>query len=449
MMNDQERRWWCFFLVGIVTILVVPATAQDHWPQFRGVGAIGTSDNTDLPDQWSASRSVAWKKDLPGKGWSSPVVWGGRVFLSTVVSQQSAEEAKKGLYFGGDRSKVSTAVHQWKVICLQLKTGEVLWEQVPHKAVPSWPLHIKNSYASETPVTDGEHVYVYFGNVGVFCYDLEGQPVWSLPVQPHKVRNNWGTAASPVLHGEKLLIVNDNDERSYLHALDKRTGKELWRVERSEGSNWATPYVWTNSLRTEIITPGTGKTRSYDLDGKLLYEFGGGSSITIAAPYSQFGLLFVSSGYVLDQKKPLFAIRPGASGDISLEDEQTSNDYIAWCQPQAAPYNPATVIWGDLLYVLLDRGYVSCYEAKTGRLVYDKRRLPRGRAFTSSPWAYNGKIFCLNEYGTTYVVRAGRKFEILHQNSLAEDDMCMATPALVGDRLLIRTSERIYCIRRL
>jgi outer membrane protein assembly factor BamB len=435
-------------LFGLLTCFLSSfAACQDHWPQLRGPNSLGVSDNEDLPDRWTDTRNVLWRCGLPGRGWSSPVVWGNRVFVTTVINLGKSEEPKKGLYFGGNRSKPRTTEHEWKVYCLDLKTGDVVWQQLVKKGVPQTGLHLKNSFASETPVTDGEHLYVYFGNVGVFCFTLDGKEVWSKKFEPQETRYGWGTAASPVLYKDRLYIVNDNDDESYLLALDKKTGEQVWRTVRDEKSNWATPYVWENKLRTEIITPGTGKFRSYDLDGKLLYEFGGGSSITIATPYSKFGLLYVSSGYVADRKKPLFAIRPGASGDISLTGDQTSNEYIAWCHKRAAPYNPTTLVYGDFLYVLLDRGILACYDAQSGKQVYDRQRLPNGRAFTSSPWAYNGKIFCLNEYGETFVVQAGPEFKLLHTNSLGEDEMCMATPAMAGDKLIIRSEDRVYCLQ--
>jgi outer membrane protein assembly factor BamB len=220
----------------------------------------------------------------------------------------------------------------------------------------------------------------------------------------------------------------------------------VWQVERDEKSNWATPFVWENEQRTEIITPGTGKSRAYDLEGNLLYEFDGASSITIATPYAAHGLLYVSSGFILDPKRPIFAIRPGAAGDISLAGNETSNAGIAWCQKLAAPYNPSTIVYGELLYVLLDRGFVACYDAKTGEQRYAPQRIAGGQAYTSSPWAYNGKLFFLSEYGQTAVVSAGSEFKLLHTNVLADDDMCMATPALAGGRLLIRADRRLYCI---
>ncbi len=427
--------------------LLLSAADESNWPQFRGSKALGESDNLDLPNKWGPTENVLWKRDIAGRGWSSPVVWGNRVFLTTAINEEKTEEPKKGLYFGGNRAAAKT-IHRWKVLCLDLNTGEVLWEKLARKGKPQGSIHIKNSYATETPVTDGERVYAYFGNHGLYCYSVEGELLWSKQWPAHKTRYGWGLAASPILHEGKLYVVNDNEEQSYLVALDANTGKELWRTKRDEKSNWATPYLWENKQRTEIITSGTQKVRSYDLEGKLLYQFGGNSSITIATPYSKFDLLYVTSGYVGDRKKPIFAIRPGATGDISLRADQDSSEYVAWRQSRAGPYNPSTIVYGDLLYVLLDRGIVACYEAKTGKQVYGPVRLPDGRAFTSSPWAYNGKIFHLNEYGETYVLQAGRKYKLLHTNKLLEEDMCMATPAISGDKLIIRTDARVYCFKK-
>ncbi len=200
------------------------------WPQFLGPGSRALSSNANLPDRWSATENVAWKTQIPGRGWSSPIAWGGRVFLTTVVGGDDAELPQKGLYRGGERPDVKPSEQQWKVLCLDLLSGKVLWEQVVHHGESPGPKHSKNSYASETPVTDGERVYACFGNVGVFCLDMEGRPVWSKPLPPHATRHGWGTAASPVLYRDRLYLVNDNDEQSYLLALDKRTGNEAWRV---------------------------------------------------------------------------------------------------------------------------------------------------------------------------------------------------------------------------
>jgi outer membrane protein assembly factor BamB len=434
--------------LALATFVAAAAShAEDNWPQFRGADSLGFAPAANLPDHWSATETVAWKAEVAGRGWSSPIVWSNNIFLTTVVNTGEPEAPKKGLYFGGNREKPPESKHQWKVLCLDLHTGKVVWEQLAHQGVPTTPIHLKNSYASETPITDGGRVYAYFGNVGVFCYDVDGKLLWTKTIEPHKNRFGWGTAASPVLYNGRLYIVNDNDEDSYLLCLDALTGNELFRVAREEKSNWATPYIWKNSLRTELITTGTGHNHSYDLEGRLLWELAGMSSITIATPYSNDDTLFISSGYVMDKKKPIYAIRPGASGDISLKDDETQNEFIAWCNKTAAPYNPSTLLYNDLLYVLYDQGFFACYNPKTGEEVYGRQRIPEGKAFTASPWASGDKIFCLNEDGVTFVIATGKEFKILGTNTLADDDMCMATPALVGDRLLIRTSARLYCIQ--
>ena len=434
--------------VFCLAIAVAHAEANAHWPQFRGPEARGIAEGDALPDRWSATENVAWKTDVPGRGWSSPIVWGNLVFLTTVVNLGESEEPKKGLYFGGNRLKPAESVHQWKVFCLNLETGAVLWERQVHEGAPSSPIHLKNSYASETPVTDGERVYAYFGNLGLFCFDFEGNSLWTRPFEAHKTRFGWGMAASPVLHEDQLYIVNDNNEDSYLLALDKATGNEVWRVSRDEKSNWSTPCIWKNEKRTEIVTPGTGKTRSYDLEGNELWSYTKGmSSITIATPFEYKGLLYISSGYVGDKRRPIYAIRAGPSGDISLADGETSNEWIAWFKPQAAPYNPTTLAYRDRLYVLYDGGRLACVDPADGAEIFGREKIPGARGFSASPWAYGAKVFCLNEDGVTFVLKAGDQLELLHTNTLADDDMGMATPAIAGDRLLIRTGARIYCIR--
>jgi len=439
----------CFCLLSSALASAQEASDPGNWPQFRGANATGVvADNPNLPDSWSETKNVEWKVDLPGRGWSSPVVWGDRVFLTTVINEGESEEPKKGLYFGGNRPKPPSSEHSWRVICLSLSDGSTQWEKSVRSAAPQTSIHIKNSFASETPVTDGKHLYVVFGGIGAYCFDLEGDQVWNRDLPPSKTRYGWGTAASPVLHEDRLYILHDNEEDSYLLALDKNTGDEVWRKVREEKSNWATPYVWKTKDRTEIVTPGTGRVRSYDLDGNELWSFKGMSSITIATPYEHDGLLIISSGYVGDKSRPLYAIRPGASDDISLAKGETSNEFIAWCQPQGGPYNPSTITYKGILYVLHDRGFMNAFDAKTGAEVYGRRRVAGVSGFTSSPWAYNDKLFCLSEDGSTFVVKAGKDFEVLGKNELEADDMGMATPAIAGERLLIRTAARMYSIKK-
>jgi outer membrane protein assembly factor BamB len=440
-------------MIGIAaTVLALfgsSLSAQDNWPQFRGPGSRGISDGRGLPETWSKTENVAWAAKIPGRGWSSPIVWGDRIFLTSAIKLKGDDEkVKPGLYFAGERPTPKVPF-RYVVICLDFNTGKVLWEKTAFEGMPKFGHHLKNTMASETPVTDGERVYAYFGNVGVYAYDLEGNLKWNRELGAYPMANNWGTAASPVVSDGRLFVVDDNEKHSFLAALDTETGKELWLKDRDEKSNWATPYVWKNQKRTEVVTCGKNRVRSYDLDGKLLWELTGMSSIVIPTPFSVDGLLYVTSGYVLSPKKPLFAIKPGASGDISLnpEKKETSNAYIAWSDPKAGPYNVSPVLYKDAIYVLYDRGLLASFDAHTGTPLYDPTPVRIGASghYTSSPWAYNDKLFCLSEEGQTLVIEAGgTKPKIVRKNDL--DELCMATPAIARDSLLIRTESQLYRI---
>lgn len=437
----MKIRWFSFLVVLTCAEKLV---AQDHWPQFRGSPAAAAVGDKALPVTWGAKSNIVWQTDIPGRGWSSPVVWGERVFLTAVINDKTPEP-RKGLYIQDLYGKIPPGEHSWKLYCLHVADGKLLWEKTVHQGAPGSAIHLKNTYASETPVTDGTHVYVYFGNLGIYCYDMSGVLVWSKKLGTYKTRMGWGTGASPVLYKDMLVVVNDNEDRSFLVALDKKTGRELWQVERDEKSNWATPFIWENEQRVEIVTCGTKRVRSYALDGQLLWELAGMSVIVIPMPSAQNGLLYISAGYILDSSRPVYAIKPGAMGDISLKDKEESNAYVAWCQKKAGPYHPSPVVYDGYLYVLLDKGLLSCYDARTGKEIYSRQRIdPASDKFTASPWAAGGKIYCLSEDGDTYVVRAGPKFEVLARNSL--DDMCLASPALVRGNILLRTASKLYRI---
>jgi len=432
--------------LAICLIVASSAIADDNWPQFRGPAALGVAENASLPDTWSATQNVLWKQKVPGGGWSSPIVWGQKIFLTSVVSDAPNEDQKRGLYLGGDRKKPPVGIHHWYVLCLDLATGAIQWQRTAHEGQPVESIHLKNSYATETPVTDGKRVYAYFGNLGIYCYDLDGKPLWSRPVDPHKVANGWGTGASPTLHDGRLYILNDNEDQSYLAALDTATGDELWRTPREEKSSWATPFVWQNGLRTEIVTMGADMARSYDTGGNELWRLGGMSGNSIPTPFAAGDVVYLSSGNFMANRKPLLAVRAGATGDISLAANEPNNAYVLWRQKMASGYNPSPLLYKGRVYVLRDLGVMACYDAKTGQELYERRRIPEGRAFTASPWAYNDQIFCLNEYGTTIVLESGPEFKVLRTNMLPADEIYLATPAIAGDRLLVRSDRHLYAI---
>ena len=426
--------------------------AADDWPQFRGPAMDGVvQDNPSLPERWGASENVAWKTAIPGLGWSSPVVWGNSVFVTTVIAAQPGEKPRPGLYLpptGTERMPDPLpGTHQWKVYCLDLATGAIRWERTAHEGPVGTPRHPKNSFASETPVTDGERVYILFGNVGIFAYDLNGTLVWSHRIAPQLDQWGWGPGASPALVGSQLIMVADNDSRSYIASFDTKTGKQNWRVEREEGHNWATPFIWRNDLRTEIVTAGQRQVRSYDPSGRLLWSFSGRlTDVSIPTPVSAHGMVYVSSGYVGNDHRPVYAIRPGGSGDITVKFGEESSRYFAWYLPRAGSYNPSALVHGDYYYTLLDGGFITCHDAKTGAEIYGRQRIDAGATFTASPWAYNGKLFLLSEDGNTYVVQAGPQYKLLGKNVL--DEMTLASPAVAGDRLLIRTAAHLYAFKK-
>lgn len=436
-------------LLSVVVLLALTSGAASqspaNWPQFRGSRSDGVADDPALPDKWSASENIVWKTEIPGSGWSSPIVWGDRIFVTSVVSTKPQEPPKPGLYFGGERP-APTDEHRWVVYAIDWATGKIVWEREVHRAIPAQSRHLKNSYASETPVTDGQRVYAYFGNVGLFAFRMDGTPVWQQKIPARATRYGWGTATSPVLHQGRLYVVNDNEEEAYFAALDAPTGKEIWRVAREKETNWATPYVWQQAQRTEIVIPGTTVVRSYDLKGATLWELRGMSSIAIPMPFVNDGLLYITSGYVGDEHRPTYAIRPGGKGDISLAPGTTSNQFIAWYQRQSGPYNTSPIVYNGIYYTLLDRGFFTAHDARTGKEIYGRQRIAGEgfAAFTASPWAGNGKIFALSEDGDTYVIKAGEKYELLGKNSLGE--MSMATPAIARGNLILRTASRLYRI---
>jgi len=430
--------------VLLFTLPTVSAAETKNWPQFRGANVDGLAEGDTLPDTWSTTENVVWKTPLPGWGWSSPVIWGNRIFVTSAASEEALKRPKVGGYPGGRVHPKD--VHRWMTYCLDFDTGKIVWQREAHKGVPPEQRHPRNSYANATPITDGERVYAYFGNIGLFCYDMAGRKLWERRWGSFPIRGGWGPGASPVLHGDRLFLVNDNEKSSFMVALDKRSGKEIWRIKRRERSNWSTPYVWENKLRTEIVTIGTGRIRSYGLDGKLLWELAGTSGLVSLTPVAKHGLLYVGAGY---HYGPIYAVRPGAAGDITLKDGETSNTWIAWSHPRGSSIHPCYLISGGRLYVLFDAGILICYDAKTGKVVFPRRRLKTGSSrgrFYASPWAYNGKLFLLNEDGTTLVVEDGPEFKLLGRNVLG--DNTWATPAIARGSLFIRTYTSLYRLQK-
>ncbi len=459
------------------TFLATASAAESSWPQFRGPDSNPVSTNQRLTDHWSKTENIEWSTPIPGRGWSSPIVTGGKVFLTTVTTDGKSKVPQTGTEYSNEfiAEMIKKGVSEKEAIerlterdmempnevslhyflyCLDLNTGATLWKKEFFVGHPPGGRHRKNSFASETPVTDGKLVYVYITHLGVFAFDLKGKQVWKVAMDSYPVYFDFGTGASASLQGNQLLILNDNQTDQFITALDKRTGKQLWRtgrdigkrtggpVEQGRRSGWTTPFVWTNKLRTEVVTIGPGTAISYDLEGKELWRLSGMGIIPIPSPFSYEGLLYIDGG----RASALFAVKPGAMGDISVAKDEMSNQYVVWSEARGGTYLPTPVAYQGALYTLTETGILSRFDAKTGKVSYRSRLAADAGTFTSSPWAHNGKIFCLSEEGKTFVVNAGGTFEVLQTNQL--DEMAQATPAIVGDRLLLRTETRLYSIRK-
>ena len=439
--------------------------AAQQWPKFRGLHAGSVADDPGLPDTWSETENVAWKIDVPGLSWSSPIVWDDHIFVTTAVSAADDEvQPIRGLYDPGEHngSVPASGEHRWLVYDIDFETGAVRWVTELHRGVPTITRHLKNSFASETPVTDGERIYVYFGSIGLLAaLNFDGEELWRQDLGTFNTMQGMATASSPALHDDRLYVVNDNTTQSFLTAFDTTTGTQVWRVDRDEpGHTWATPFVWENNLRTEIVTAATGRVRSYDLQGEQLWELSGMSLLTTPSPFASHGLVYISSGYPGGSLRPVYAIQPGAAGDISVYQDVASglqegfpgtrhysqDDHVVWSYPLLGTYSTTALVHGDIYYTLLDRGFLTAHDAATGEEVYGRRRLEIGNGFTASPWGYNDKIFLLSEDGDTFVVRAGSEFEILQKNSLNE--MSLATPAVARGSVILRTQSKLYRIAR-
>jgi outer membrane protein assembly factor BamB len=459
-------------LLSACALSVTSSAQQRDWPQFRGHGANGIADGSKLPERWSATENVAWKIEVPGYGWSSPIVLGDRVYVTSAISAKAFKAPSTGI-FGNDfiaemqkqglppeeinkrmrardlEGPDESGEISYVLYAIDSKSGKVAWKQEAHRGLPAGGRHRKNTFASETPATDGERLYASFGaNVGLFCYALDGKLLWTRTWPPQPIYLDFGTASSPVVHRGQVFVLHDNEGESFLAALDAKTGKDLWRVKRTgnEGraSGWSTPYIWQNAGRTEIVTLGRGVVVSYDLEGRELWRMKG---ITQAqpTPVAADGLLYVATGSQGENGRPIYAIRPGASGDISLAAGQTSNEFVAWHQPRFSGYTPSPLVYRGLVYVVNNNGVLQVADAKTGVEVYKARVGGGGQTFSSSPLASDGRIYLMSEDGDTFVLRAGDKYDEISKNSLGE--MSLATPAPGADSLFIRTQTKLYRIK--
>lgn len=432
----------------LLLLPVLLSAAVDDWPRWRGPSNNGVARG-DVPAEFGEGKNIAWKLNIPGRGFSSPVMWGDKIFLTNAVpvgdapapepaSQTDAGRRKGGGGAGGGAGMGKE--YKFVVMAIDAKSGKVIWEREATKAVPHEGYHNRyGSFASNSPVTDGKHLIAFFGSRGLYCYDLDGKPIWQKKFNPMRMRLQFGEGSAAVLHGNKILLNFDQESGSFITALDKSTGKEIWKKERDEISSWAPPFVVKVNGRDQVILPASGKVRAYDLEnGELIWECKGLGSNVIPSPVAvDDKIVIVMSGH---REPNLLAIKLGGKGDL------TGTDAVLWTNQRGNSYTPSPVLHDGKLYMLTDNGMLSCFDAATGKAHYAQQRLPKPYSFKASPVAVNGKLYLSAEDGDVIVVKLGESFEVLATNSFP-DHTFIASPAVSGGSMYLRSDKSLFCVR--
>jgi outer membrane protein assembly factor BamB len=427
-------------------------TTKGSWPSFRGPHASGIAEGQNLPDEWNArtGQNILWRTAIPGLAHSSPIVWGNRVFVTSAVSSDPKATFRPGLYGDGDASK-DQSVHRWIIYALDKQTGKVLWERVAYQGEPREKRHIKATYANSTPATDGRIVVAWFGSQGVHAYDVNGRFLWKvdlgrLDFGAYDVPSfEWGSASSPIIWKDLVILQCDTQTDSFILALNAKTGETVWKTDRDEIPSWGTPTVATTSRGEELIANASNFIRGYDpRTGKELWRLGRSSKITAPTPVFADDVLVVVSGR--GAERPIFVVKAGARGDLTLPDGKTSSDAVIWSRTGRGSYMPTPLIYNGVLYVLGNNGTFDAYNLKTGEELYRQRLPVIGSGFSASPVASDGKIYLSNEDGEIIVVGAGQKFSHIATNSMGE--LLMATPALSDGVMYVRSSASLFAIGR-
>jgi len=430
--------------------LTIAAPIKGSWPSFRGANASGVADGQQLPDRWDAKggENVLWRTPIPGLAHSSPVVWGDRVFVTSAISSKPNATFKPGLYGDGDASD-DLSRQKWMLYAIDKRTGKIGWERVVIEGEPRNKRHIKSTYASASPATDGRIVVAWFGSEGVHAYDVDGNPLWKVDLGRVDMgaydipSYEWGPASSPIIWNGLVLLQCDTQADSFVLALDAGTGNTVWKTARQELPSWGTPTVIATGDRAELVTNASNYIRGYDArTGEELWRLGGSSKITAPTPIFANGLIIVASGR--RPERPIFAVRAGARGDLTLEKEKTSSTAVAWSKTARGSYMPTPLAYDGILYALNNDGVFDAYEMETGKEIYRQRLDPVGSGFSASPVAADGRLYLSNEDGDMLVVATGRDFRLISTNRMGE--LLMATPALSDGVMYVRSSSSLFAI---
>jgi outer membrane protein assembly factor BamB len=486
-MTHKTLKQLIVFTTIIASVIIFSSCTSNNWPQFRGPGSNMVVTGKNLPTEWANDKNVKWTYDFEGYSWSSPIIWGDKVFITSAIGvkaepigvfeprPESRPEVPDTSGAGQERPEgqppqggapgagqerqqqpppprppeIDTSylqeIYRWEVTCLDIKTGAVVWKQVAFEGNPRGGINRGgSSYANETPATDGKRVYAYFGNLGMFCYDIEGNLLWQKDLGAYNTLMEWGTGSSPVVYQDVVYQQVDNEESSFIVALDAATGEQIWKAPRDEKTTYSTPVIWKNSVRTELVA--SGKTaRSYDLKtGNVLWQLKMNGEMIIPSPVPDKDRLYIGNAGGMESKGSLYSVKAGAEGDITPAEGELTGTWVEWSNPEAGTGNTTPLVYKGLVYILSGRGgEVSCFDAATGKLVY-KEKVEKAAGSWASPWAAGNKICFTDEKGVTTVIKAGGKLEIVTQNKL--DDRFWASVGIAGNKYIFKGRERVYCV---
>jgi outer membrane protein assembly factor BamB len=436
-----------FFMISLLT---PPICAGQNWPSFRGERAAGVAEGYPTATKWDLERgeNIRWKTPIPGLAHSSPVIWGDRVFVTTAVKSEGESNLKVGLY-GDIKSVEEDNVFVWRLYCIDRRDGGIRWTRQCHSGKPTVKRHPKSSHANATPCTDGNLVVAFFGSEGLYCYDMEGDPIWKKDLGIldwgyfRRLSAQWGGGSSPVIHEDMVIIQCDVQKDSFIAAYALKDGAPLWKTARDEVPTWGTPTVYTGEKHSQIIVNGYKHIGAYGIEaGKEIWRMTGGGDIPVPAPIVAHDLIYITNAH--GRMSPIYAVRLSATGDISLDKDESSNQHVAWSYSKGGNYMTTPIVYGDYLYCCSNSGKLGCYKAATGELAYKESFSSSSVAFSASPVAANGKIYFPGEKGDIYVVEAGPEFKVIAVNKMGET--CMATPAISQGALFFRTRNNLVAV---
>lgn len=434
----------CFFVISAsVWESEALSDSGKYWAQWRGPEATGVAPHGDPPVEWSESKNIRWKTEIPGKGHASPIVWGDKIFVLTAIKTDKVVEAegeeKDAPEWQRRMSKKAENIYKFDILAINRQDGSILWQKTVSEELPHEGAHNEGSWASNSPVTDGERVYALFGSRGLYCFDMQGNLLWEKDLGKMTIKMSFGEGSSPVLHGDALVINWDHEGDSFIVAFNKKTGEQIWKTDRDEATSWSTPLIVEHKGRTQVITSATKLIRSYDLaTGELIWESGGMTMNAIPNPVHANGIVYVISGF---RGNALLAINLDlASGDI------TDSEAIVWqYSEKETPYTPSPLLYGDTLYFLRrNDGFLSCFDAATGQAHYAGQKLEGIKQTFVSPVGASERVYITGQDGITVVIERGPEFKVLATNSL--DDSFTASPAIVDKEIYLRGHKYLYSI---